>query len=76
MEWNFNFRNSALIQHNNMSDNLTQAASSIPSMVTTCHNTAELAKWMVKQLEWKKWKESNLKKKSLSELQNVCTVHQ
>ncbi|ELR14533.1 uncharacterized protein ACA1_193460 [Acanthamoeba castellanii str. Neff] len=29
---------------------------------------------MVKQLEWKKQKESNLKKKSLSELQNMCTV--
>ncbi|ELR19693.1 uncharacterized protein ACA1_199770 [Acanthamoeba castellanii str. Neff] len=55
-----------------MSDNLTQSASGIQSMVMTCHNAAELAKWMVKQLEWKKWKESDLKKKSLSELQNMC----
>ncbi|ELR17134.1 uncharacterized protein ACA1_057900 [Acanthamoeba castellanii str. Neff] len=29
---------------------------------------------MVKQPEWKKQKESNLKKKSLSKLQNMCTV--
>jgi hypothetical protein len=62
--------------HNNMSDNLTQSASGILSMVTTCHNAAELAKWMVKQLEWKKWKESDLKKKSLGELQNMCMVCQ
>jgi hypothetical protein len=62
--------------HNNMSNNLTQSSSSILSMVMTCHNTAELAKWMVKQPEWKKWKESNLKKKSLGKLQNMCTVHQ
>ncbi|ELR12530.1 uncharacterized protein ACA1_156320 [Acanthamoeba castellanii str. Neff] len=55
-----------------MSDNLTQSTSGILSMVMTCHNAAELAKWMVKQLEWKKWKESNLKKKSLGELQNMC----
>jgi hypothetical protein len=59
-----------------MSNNLTQSTSSIPSMVTTCHNAAELAKWMVKQLEWKKWKESDLKKKSLGELQNMCMVRQ
>ncbi|ELR12264.1 uncharacterized protein ACA1_372330 [Acanthamoeba castellanii str. Neff] len=56
-----------------MSNNLTQSASGILSMVTTCHNTAELAKWMVKQPEWKKQKESDLKKKSLGELQNMCT---
>jgi hypothetical protein len=62
--------------HNNMSNNLTQSTSGILSMVTTCHNTAELAKWMVKQPEWKKWKESDLKKKSLSELQNMCMVCQ
>jgi hypothetical protein len=42
-------------------------------MVMTCCNAAELAKWMVKQLEWKKWKESNLKKKNLGDLQN-CTI--
>jgi hypothetical protein len=35
----------------NMSYNLTQSASSMLSMVMTCHNTAELAKWMIKQLE-------------------------
>jgi len=61
--------------HNNMSDNLTQSASGILSMVMTCHDAAELANWMVKQPEWKKCK-SDLKKKSLGELQKMCTVHQ
>jgi hypothetical protein len=57
--------------HNNMSDNLTQSASGILSMVMTCCNAAELAKWMVKQLEWKKQKESDLKKKNLGDLQTM-----
>ena len=57
-----------------MSESLTQSASGIPSIVTTCRNSAELAKWMVRQPEWKKRRESDLKKKSLGDLQNMCMV--
>ena len=57
-----------------MSKSLTQSASGIPSIITTCWDSAELAKWMVKQPEWKKRRASDLKKKSLGDLQNMCTV--
>ena len=61
--------------NNNMSKSLTQSASGILSIITTCQDSAKLSKWMVKQPEWKKRRESNLKKKSLGDLQNMCTVH-
>ena len=60
--------------YNNMSNSSTQSGSSIPSMVTSCKNATDLAQWMVKQAPWQKKKVTTLSKKSLGNLQNMCTV--
>ncbi len=60
--------------NNNMSDSSTQSGSGIPSMVTACKSAMDLVKWMVKQAPWEKKKASTLSKKSLGNLQNMCTV--
>ena len=57
-----------------MSDSSTQSGSGIPSMVTMCKNATDLVWWMVKQALWQKKKVTALSKKSLGNLQNMCTV--